>query len=293
MPKVKGITIPAIKLDSPLYPSNTARIVVTAVNDGESEVSKAVTPMLYYQGRQVYQGSSSVISVPAKSTVDIEISSEFQALAAAPSMLEDRTMILRILDSEIGASGLYAGQETVTMHANPGKNNFTINSVTVDAPVNEKGECMMSIGEPLRFTADIALTSGYFSNPVYMMVYANETPVGNMLMAQSIGEPLTIIEAGQQYQFNGELTFPQGESEKSYICRLGYHANGKYSPIMEKFQYAQFKFVMPDLSGINEIEDDNTSKTEYYNLQGLLIESPRKGELVIVKKGNKTSKVSW
>ncbi|MDE6536984.1 MAG: C10 family peptidase [Muribaculaceae bacterium] len=293
LPKVKNISIPTVRLESPLYPSNTVRMVVTATNDLDMEVSKAVTPMLYYQGRQAFQGCSSIITVPAKSTVEIEIYSDFQTLVGAPSMMEDRTMILRILDSEIGVSGLYAGQETVTMHANPGKTNFTINSVTVDAPVNEKGEYMMSIGEPLRFTADIALTSGYFSNPVYMMIYANESQVGNMLMAQSIGESLTIIEEGQQYQFNGELTFPQGESEKSYICRLGYHSNGKYSPIMEKFKYAQFKFVMPDLSGINEIEDDNTAKTEYYNLQGLLMESPRKGELVIVKKGNKTSKVIW
>lgn len=49
--------------------------------------------------------------------------------------------------------------------------------------------------------------------------------------------------------------------------------------------------MLPEyFSGINSTMVDNNATPRYYNLQGLEIAKPAKGELVIVKKGNKVSK---
>lgn len=48
--------------------------------------------------------------------------------------------------------------------------------------------------------------------------------------------------------------------------------------------------VLPEGAGVNGIEADNSNEVRYYNLQGLQIQNPVKGQLVIKKDGNKTVK---
>lgn len=52
-----------------------------------------------------------------------------------------------------------------------------------------------------------------------------------------------------------------------------------------------FEYNLPDISGIDEIEVDALSETEYYNLQGIRIFNPSPGQIIIQKRGNKTTKI--
>ena len=52
-------------------------------------------------------------------------------------------------------------------------------------------------------------------------------------------------------------------------------------------------FVYDDGSGVSEIADDVDAPVEIYNLQGVRICEPMPGQMVIVKKGAKTSKQVW
>lgn len=49
-------------------------------------------------------------------------------------------------------------------------------------------------------------------------------------------------------------------------------------------------FELPWTSGIANIDTDNNASVKYYNLQGVEISKPVKGQIVIVKKGNKAIK---
>lgn len=50
------------------------------------------------------------------------------------------------------------------------------------------------------------------------------------------------------------------------------------------------RIYMPDMSGVGAIENANDVKVEYYNLQGVRVLNPVKGQIVIVRKGNEATK---
>ena len=51
-------------------------------------------------------------------------------------------------------------------------------------------------------------------------------------------------------------------------------------------------YVDPTVSGITTVIGDNANiPVEYYNLQGMLINQPRAGQLVIRRQGGNTSKI--
>ncbi len=49
--------------------------------------------------------------------------------------------------------------------------------------------------------------------------------------------------------------------------------------------------VSPNPTGVETIEADNDATAEYYNLQGIRVNEPVKGQLYIVRKGNEVSKI--
>ena len=52
-----------------------------------------------------------------------------------------------------------------------------------------------------------------------------------------------------------------------------------------------FGVVLPDPSGIETVEVNNTAATEYYNLQGMKIANPERGNIYILKNGKNSKKV--
>lgn len=56
-------------------------------------------------------------------------------------------------------------------------------------------------------------------------------------------------------------------------------------------EFMQICFTKTDHNGISSIENDANAPAVYYNMQGMQIANPVKGQLYIVKKGNKVSKI--
>lgn len=58
----------------------------------------------------------------------------------------------------------------------------------------------------------------------------------------------------------------------------------------EEQQTGSFKFNIIPQVGIDDIAVDQNAPIEYFNLQGVRIANPEKGQLVITRQGSKTSK---
>lgn len=87
---------------------------------------------------------------------------------------------------------------------------------------------------------------------------------------------------GKYDKSTGEITFPDETillSEKDY-------EDGAFMVSNEGT-----RIVMPVKSSISAIEAESNAKTEYFNLQGMPVDNPAKGSLVIKKKGSAVSKV--
>ena len=55
-------------------------------------------------------------------------------------------------------------------------------------------------------------------------------------------------------------------------------------------QTAPGYLIIDKLNGIDDIAVDHNAPIEYFNLQGVRIANPEKGQLVITRQGSKTSK---
>ena len=58
-------------------------------------------------------------------------------------------------------------------------------------------------------------------------------------------------------------------------------------------EVARLPFMWKDLGAVEGIYDESSLETRYYNLQGVEIDSPRKGDLVIVRRGNGSVKIIY
>ena len=288
LPADKFATVTSIKLESPLYPNVTAKLIITAKNNLDVEVTASLTPVLYYNDKQAFSASSVAVNIAPHESVEIPFYTEFTALEDAPYMNTDRNMTLMVYDFGIGPDAVYPGvSEEVVMLKDPGRLTLRQKGFTIDAETNEAGAYIKQIDEPLKFKDEINVFSGVFSYPLYVLVY--DESASTLLMAENYGGPMTTIPTGETRVFDCEVNFPQGELGETYSCFMGYQRSGAYSRIG-----SGFKFVVVDENSINDIFSDSTEQlTQIFNLQGMKIESPSKGQVVIVKKGKQLTKVVW
>ena len=47
----------------------------------------------------------------------------------------------------------------------------------------------------------------------------------------------------------------------------------------------------PGTDGVENVEAADNARTEYYTLQGIRVNTPQKGEIVIARRGSKTTKM--
>lgn len=112
-------------------------------------------------------------------------------------------------------------------------------------------------------------------------------------------DPSDIISYGMSYSTfkDGVVTLPRGSEDAGFYndacvgwqldpCAGAGWLNG-YEPANMETKI----FFPKDVSGISDTLMDSEASEEYYNIHGMPVQNPSKGELVICKKGNKAFKI--
>ncbi|MBD5189796.1 MAG: carbohydrate-binding protein [Bacteroidales bacterium] len=87
---------------------------------------------------------------------------------------------------------------------------------------------------------------------------------------------------------SGAVVLPEETRGADTEWCLGIHASSPANRFL--FYVKDIEIKSSVITGVSEIGEDDDAECEYYNLQGLRIENPAAGEIVIVRKGNKTYK---
>lgn len=141
-----------------------------------------------------------------------------------------------------------------------------------------------TVPEPLEVEADEAAT---------VLIAANQNmyvKLNNVTFAEAT--PAADAEKDAR-EFTGKM----GETEVGFYQRFGvesvaagtYNVVGFISVYNTKVQVYVSKFSAP--TGINGIEADANAPVEYYNIQGVRVDNPRQGSLVIRVQGGNATKV--
>lgn len=77
----------------------------------------------------------------------------------------------------------------------------------------------------------------------------------------------------------------------SPLDRYGFVASKNPDGTVKEWYPCTVEFVLPDMSGVNEVEFDANAPVKYFNLQGMEIANPAKGQVVIKTQGKKAEKI--
>lgn len=198
-------------------------------------------------------------------------------------------------------SGAPAGGANITL-TNPG--DYTIVVDLVNMTIEARGEVVIqspetffvigqlvagawdpAVGVELTknghvFEGDVEMAGGYFSFTEKLSPVAGSAGWGQL--GQRYGASTNDYELAA----NTSAPFMKGENAFNIVAFTEY-------PVTVHFvvSFADMTVTISKTTGVEEIAADAAAPAEYYNLQGLRVAQPEAGQLYIVKKGDKVSKV--
>ncbi len=188
--------------------------------------------------------------------------------------------------------------EKITLKPNPGSGTPTLKNFTIpDTPKEQvvDGDITYYVTykvadlSKIPFKMTYEVKKGYFDGQIVLSIYEQDPTNKNSMIPviDEVYSEMPFISAGNTRDIDINIDFSQGNKDKIYFIV------GKYILNSRETRLGYCTFICGDLQGVDEIADDVDAPVEVYNLQGVRISEPMPGQLVIVKKGAKTSKQVW
>ena len=297
---INSVKISDAKNVSELYSAKLVRLEATFTNNSDIELSNGVCPILVNKnGQRQFVGESIIVNVGANETKTIQWDSKFYqpGTESLGQVSQDTEFTLKFYNPESNLE--YSGEGTkVVMKPNPGTAQFRLTGFSIpDAEFSRleiNGVYYPRIYQVEDLSAiplllSYSISKGYFDGGIFIGI-SEQDPTNPRSMIPVIDRIYTsypFLPAGSEETLDLKLDFSQGEEGKVYFIEAKYVLNSREDYI----GYISFMKGWP--AGIDGITSDSDCPTEIYNLQGVKVTNPAPGQLVIVKKGGKTTKTIW
>lgn len=143
--------------------------------------------------------------------------------------------------------------------------------------------------EIFTYLLEYNVTRGFFDGVIGLSIYT-PNPEGNhdmMPVVENFYTSQPFLEEGESDSLKVPYTFAGAVKDQLYVLRVMYSRNNSYTTL------AQSYFKIKDKSGIDEVEVAPEVPVRYFNLQGVEVNSPKKGEILIEMKDGKAHKVVY
>lgn len=128
------------------------------------------------------------------------------------------------------------------------------------------------------FEGDVAMAGGYFSFTEKLAAASGDWA--------GLGQRYGAASDGYELNANVAAPFQKGENAFNIQSFTEYPVNVHFV-----VDFENMTVTISQATGVEEIAADAAAPAEYYNLQGLRVAQPEAGQLYIVKRGDKVSKV--
>lgn len=270
------LTLLNVSLTRDLYFAGVASVKIEVENETDVELSQGFAPILFTADRSpekyapIFLGESIFVTVPPKSKVTREWTTDLMALQQNLNITEDTDVDLGIFDETTYNFYLAEKPQLVTMHANPGRPEMvtrgfpTIEGKKVTENVDGKETSVTVITDPLNInvTSRITLQNGICAYNVYAAIITN-LETGEL--GTYSGYPVFIDKKGLSHSFSTTLSFPQAKPGVYYPVAMAYTWGQYFVPIGNMLSYFRL-----DSSAVDEIEaEEETGDGTIFNLQGM------------------------
>lgn len=288
---IKQLSFNDVTIDSPLYIGRNFKLSAKVNNTTDIPLSLCYYPALYRNGRVQYQGDYMLISVNPGETAQIN-SPVYLYTADDATETGMGTYTLQLYNKESG--DLIGSFGDFEMEYVAGTLEVVLDDLSVENAVKEDyqvgnrtfKDVYVVDHNDVTINFDYTVKKGYLDKSVSLVVNEYDPTNGGWnLWDNNLYFDLPFAGVGESRDIDVNYDFSNNNHNTVYRIRAYYNDNrGKNS-----LGYIMLGF---DRSGIDGVAvDQESGAVEYYNLQGVRILNPQKGQLVIRKTNGKADRI--
>lgn len=282
-----------VSVDTEIYYGKNARFLVKVSNPSEYDLAAGVTPALFDGDNMVMVGGSSLLPVAPGESYEKEIISSFTAVNGNSIPKSDVEYTLGLINTETYVE--YGRYGTVTVHPAP-SGSLQISLTNLSIPDTDKVEMeidghnypVLSLVDNLgnfEVKAGCRVTRGFFDGQLSLSIckplpenHSQLIPVLNDIYVE---RPFLGVDG--EFDFSCNIDFSEGEADQLYFMVFQYTSSSRLNTL------GKLAF-MGKGSGVNSIMSDD-AEVEYFNLQGLKVLHPKKGDILLRRCGSEVRKI--
>lgn len=279
-------------IDSPLYLGRNAKLKTDITNKSDIQLTLCYSPVLYRNGVMQYEGDMMLVTVNPGETIDKTSLVSFREASGATDTgygNYELKVINRANNQVIGSFGEYE-LTSVTSTLKLTLDEFSVAGASqrdVESGSRTFNDTYI-VTDASDFNVNLKYTvaQGYFDSSL-RIIGARYNPETNKFenLGTDLYYDLPFLGEGD----TEDLVIPLNMSSypARYVYRLGasYMFNGANKTLGSLH-------LMFDYSGIDGVAvDQENEEVEYFNLQGLRVDDPRPGQVLIRKSGGSVAKV--
>lgn len=288
------LTFDNVVIDSPLYYGRNTRLKSTITNNSDLQLTLPFYPVLYRNGAARYASDYMLLTIDPNETVEFENYTMYTPVSNTDTDLGEYT--LRLYQSEtnelLGSFGTYQLQ-SVSSTTKIVCNEFSVDNAprqTVTSGSETFPDAyLVKDGENLLIILKYTVQQGYFDTPLRVLGAKYDPEEDTYIpLSEDLYNYIPFVGQGSSQTLYIKADIPDAKDGEVYRFAASY-LNKSNNQVLGAL-YVMFDSVN-SIEGINS--DDINSPDEYFNLQGVKILNPERGQLLIHRKGSKTTKVIY
>ncbi len=284
-----SITLDSAEAVSAIYYGMVAKMKIKATNNSDKELTQGFYPELFSNEQEEMLGDGIVLTIPAHATVEEEFVTTFRLLNGASAPTTKRMYQLGWYDPV--NRKMYDIVEDITMDVVSGNPSVTVESFDIAGVTpkpNQEYDALYTVeNDEAEFNLTLTNKRGFFGYPIYVLIFKMDGS-GDEVMRASF-EPLLTLTARETGETTAVVNVSSLPKNKVYAAAIWYQGPKGLTPLDDN---KIIFFEVAEGAGVDIIGVDETP-VKYYNLQGVEVANPAKGQLLIKKQGTKTQKVIY
>lgn len=278
---------------SPLYYGRNALLKIKVTNNSDTQLTQCIYPALADENKVQYKADYQLITVDPGQTIEKNAVVKFLPLDGADNLQAD-SYTLYLYDAD-NNQVIYTGGECAMESTSSGytlkldefiiDGSFAQQDKTVGTR-NFKNVYIIDSAENFDIFLKYHVKTGYFDSSIHIMASPFDAESNSFDTAADWYKNNPFLGTGAYDEIHLNVDYSSLNKNTVYLARAAYIQSGRYQSLGSLY------FGFPEGAGVNDILVDETLESPvYFSLQGLRLDAPAKGQIVIRKTGNKIEKI--
>lgn len=278
---------------SPLYYGRNALLKIKVTNNSDTQLTQCIYPALADENKVQYKADYQLITVDPGQTIEKNAVVKFLPLDGADNLQAD-SYTLYLYDAD-NNQVIYTGGECAMESTSAGYT-LKLDEFIIDGSFAQQDKTVGSRTFKNVYIIDSAenfdiflkyhVKTGYFDSSIHIMASPFDAESNSFDTAADWYKNNPFLGTGAYDEIHLNVDYSSLNKNTVYLARAAYIQSGRYQSLGSLY------FGFPEGAGVNDILVDETLESPvYFSLQGLRLDAPAKGQIVIRKTGNKIEKI--